>query len=137
MSPFSLIVDLIKRAGHVSVLTMSVIHRVASPELIAYAVTLVGKAAEQFALTHLAQRREFVIAELMKLPGMSESTARLLVEIGVQHMKAETDEDIAHLAQVAAGRAVSSEGFTRVGETFPRPLSEATAEELARKALQP
>ena len=36
-----------------------------------------------------AGRRQFVITQLMRIPGVSESAARLVTELAVQHLKAD------------------------------------------------
>jgi hypothetical protein len=78
---------------------LGIASHVIGEEHMAMAINLARDAAERFAGTQLDARREFVIAGLMQIPGMSESVARLLVEFAVQHLKAEASGRLADLAK--------------------------------------
>lgn len=73
--------------------TFGIIRKVVPEDWLEQAIAL-ARAAALSAMTN-DEKREWVIAELDKrIPGISESTARLLVELAVKHLKAD-DHDAA------------------------------------------
>lgn len=61
------------------------IRRTVAPNRLSTAIDLV-KAAANMVLTD-KERRDLVIKELMKIPGIGENVARLLVEMAVNYVK--------------------------------------------------
>ena len=82
--------------GHFVARTFGIVRKIVPEELLVKAIGLVKQAADKFVDNDA--RRNWVIAELRKL-GVSESLARLVVELAVQHLKADVIDK-------AAGKAV-------------------------------
>ena len=93
------IVDFFKGIGHFLGRTFGIIRKIVPEELLQQAIVLAREASVKFAENAL--RREWVLEQLMKLPGMRESTARLLVELAVQHLKADVIDELAEKAKKA------------------------------------
>ena len=72
-------------AGRVIGRALNLIKAIVPEEDLLRAIDLVRAAANKFVDNET--RRTWVIAELMKLPWMRESLARLLVELALQHLK--------------------------------------------------
>lgn len=82
--------------GHFVARTFGIVRKIVPEELLVKAIGLAKQAADKFVDNDA--RRNWVIAELRKL-GVSESLARLVVELAVQHLKADVIDK-------AAGKAV-------------------------------
>ena len=68
--------------------TFGILRKIVPEDWLAVAIALAKQAAVQFVDNDA--RRFWVIGELNKrIPGMTESTARLLVELAVKHLKAD------------------------------------------------
>lgn len=79
--------DFLHSVGHLFQNIFSIIKKVVPEQILELAIEKARVAADQF--VDNSQRREWVIAELLHVPGVSESVARLAVELAVQHLKAD------------------------------------------------
>ena len=80
------------------------------------------------------QRREWVTGELMLLPGMTESRARILTETAVQLVKNKTHDLIAAIDAHIEGHVATDE--TAAGLSDPAPVT-TSAQETATTATDP
>lgn len=64
-----------------------VIRSTITPNRLSTAVDLARSASNKFLSTK--ERRDWVISELMKIPGINENMARLLTEMAVKYVKEE------------------------------------------------
>lgn len=91
--------DFFRNIGHFLGRTFGIIKKIVPEALLVKAIGLCQQAAIKF--TDNTLRRNWVIADLMKVPGMNESRARFLVELAVQHLKADVIDKAAGKAIVA------------------------------------
>lgn len=91
------VMDFFRGMGHFLSRTLTIVRKIVPEDLLLKAIALAQEAATKYT-TNVA-RREYVLGQLMKIPGMSESLARLVVELAVQHLKADVIDK-------AAGKAV-------------------------------
>ena len=88
-----------KGIGRRVVKVFTIIRKVVPDELLAKGIQAAELAAEQF--VDNAARREWVVSELVKVPGVSEHVARLVTELAVSHLKADVIDK-------AAGKAIDA-----------------------------
>lgn len=98
--------DFLKNIGHYLGRTFGIIKKIVPEQILERAIVLAKEAA--FKYTENALRREWVVEELMKIPGMNESRARLLVELAVQHLKEDVIEAAADKAEKAVAGPLAS-----------------------------
>lgn len=79
--------DFLKSVGHIFQNIFTIIKKVVPEPVLELAIAKAQEAATKF--VDNADRRAWAIGELMKVPGVSESVARLAVELAVQHIKAD------------------------------------------------
>ncbi len=91
--------DFLRGIGHFVARTFGIIRKIVPEEWLVKAIGLAQQAADKF--VDNAAKRQWVVGELMKIPGMSESTARLLVELAVKHLKADVIDKAAGKVVVA------------------------------------
>lgn len=87
------IIGFFKGIGHALARTFGILRKLVPEDWLERAIELAKAAAVQIGENDA--RREWVIAELMKIPGMTDSTARLLVELAVKHLKADAHDTAA------------------------------------------
>jgi hypothetical protein len=93
------IVQFFKGIGHFLGRTFGILRKIVPEELLVQGIRLAQQAAKE-QIDNTA-RREWVVRELMKLPMVSESTARLVTELAVAHLKADVIDK-------AAGKAIEA-----------------------------
>ena len=91
------LVDFFKGIGHFLAKTFGLVKKLVPEEQLAQAIELVRQAADKF--VDNADRRRWVIAEIQQLFHLPESVARLIVELAVQHVKADVIDKVADAAE--------------------------------------
>lgn len=97
------IVDFFKGIGHLLARAFGIIKKIVPEEQLTHAIELAKQAAERFVDT--AQRREWVVNELMAVFHVSESVARLICELAVQHLKADVIDKAAQAGESQVAQA--------------------------------
>src|SRR4051812_16833301 len=98
---FGKFVEFMKTVGHLLAKTFSIIKKLVPEDQLAKAIELVRLAATRF--VDNADRREWVVHELMTLLHLPESVARFLTELALQHVKADAIDAAAGKLEEAAG----------------------------------
>lgn len=96
------IVKLFKGIGRKLAQTFGIIKKVVPEEILVHGIELAAEATTRF--VDNAARRAWVIAQLQATFHISEGIARLVVELAVQHLKA----DVVKPAESAAVDAITS-----------------------------
>lgn len=113
------LLDFFKGTGTWLWRTFGIIKKVVPEEYLTLAIGLAKSAAMKFVDNQA--RRDWAVAELMKIPGMRESVARLLVELAIQHLKEDVlaSNNFVKVAGAGGGGGVSQGLLGRSDEIAP------------------